>query len=56
MSSQNLRFFFQKKTTLLCFVLVIFSPRHNKNYRKASNVGHLVIGASLDELVKLQLF
>ena len=55
MSSQNKKFFFQKKI-LLCFLLVIFSPRHSKNLRKALNVGYLVSGAWLEELVQLQLF
>ena len=40
---------------LLCFLLVIFSPRHNKNERKALNVEHLVRGW-LEKLVHLQLF
>ena len=54
MSSQNWKFFFQRKR-LLCFLLVIFSPRHNKNERKALNVEHLVRGW-LEKLVHLQLF
>ena len=35
---------------------MIFSPRHSKNLRKALNVGYLVSGAWLKELVQLQLF
>ena len=43
MSSQNWKFFFQKKKEF--YVSSDLSARHNKNQRKASNVGHLVRGA-----------
>ena len=32
----------KEKKRLLCVHLVIFSPRHNKNFSKALNVGHVV--------------
>ena len=47
---------FLPEKRLLYLLLVIFSPRHNENWRKALNVGHLVRDASLEELVQLQLF
>ena len=55
MSSTNWKFFFQKRR-LLCFLFLIFSPSHNKNWWKALHVGHLVRGVWLEELVQLQLF
>ena len=49
-------FLSKKKKRLFCFLLVIFSPRLNKNKRKSLKKGHLARGARLEEFVQLLLF
>ena len=52
-SKSKLEVFLPKKR-LFCFLFLNFSPRHNKNQRKALNVEHLARG-QLEKYVHLQL-